>query len=147
MFPALDTFLYVCVLHTAPFSPLPSNSPKWRVGLSSNGSEQSDLVLSMYHQWSDKKSAGKEEWQKRLSFFFNEQRSLVISARVSFRVGGRILLYGSNCVFFTCGCKGHRIERIQKYSTSYIKKLTARVCFSQASCKVSVLGKKSSQMV
>ena len=53
--------------------------------------------------------------------------------------GGRILLYCNSCIFFTCGCKGHRIERIQKYSTCYVKKLTARVCFSQDSYKVKVL--------
>lgn len=43
-----------------------------------------------------------------------------------------VLLCCSNYVYFTCECEGHRIERIQKYSVSYVKKLTARVCFSQS---------------
>lgn len=63
-------------------------------------------------------------------------------------VSGRILLYFGSCVFFTCLCKGHRTGRIQKYSTSYVKKLTAGVCFRQASYIVRVLSeKKKSQMV
>lgn len=128
MFPASDTFLY---LHTAPYTPSPSNSLKWGAGFSSHGSEQSDSVLSMYHWWSDKKSAGEEGWQHRFSFFFNKQRSLVIYAGVS--SGGRGGRGGFCCTVATAfSSQGHRIERIQKYSTSYVKKLTARFCFSQA---------------
>lgn len=38
-------------------------------------------VLSIY-----RKSAGVEKWQQRFSFFFNEERNLVISAWVNSRV-------------------------------------------------------------
>lgn len=40
-----------------------------------------DSVLSIY-----KKSAGDEKWQQRFSFFFNEEKNLVVSARVNSRV-------------------------------------------------------------
>lgn len=95
---SLDSFVYFYYMHTALYSPYPSNSLKWRAGFGSHGSEQPGSVLSMYHWWSGRGVSWGWGMAAELQLLFQWPEKLGQICRGQQEgLGVRILLHCGNC--------------------------------------------------